>query len=450
MTKDNPRSKGRGSVYKRESDGLWVGSISIGSGQHRRRPTVTVNPRHPKILTDKQAEAAVIVALNKLKQDEEERGGLPNPKQTVEQWLRVWFESIAGKKIRPKTAATYRTMLEQYIIPELGHIQLTALTAAHVRKLETSITTRLKNPKKPELGYLSSTTAAQAHRVLSVALKYAVREKRVRSNVAEDTDAPRRAVRKIGILSTHDGARMIRDTFEERLGSRWAAALLTGARQGELLGLEIDRVSDVLDLSWQLQRLSWEHGCKSPCGAARGAECPDRKITKPADWEHRYLTGGMWLSRPKSNAGYRIIPLPDQVRAVLERRIFAASTEPNPFGLLWTSDPKMVPGHQKTRPLDGSPIDPATDNYRWHALLKRLEIGDVRLHDARHTTASLLGELGVSEAVIMKILGHSSAVVTRGYQNIDRRQMSEAMALVSARLGLSPSVGDEGSITEHP
>jgi hypothetical protein len=44
-------------------------------------------------------------------------------------------------------------------------------------------------------------------------------------------------------------------------GSRIAAALFTGARQGELIGLELDRVTDELDLSWQLKRFSWSHHC---------------------------------------------------------------------------------------------------------------------------------------------------------------------------------------------
>lgn len=422
-----PRTKGAGSIYFRASDELWVGTVELPAAPGKRnRKVVTVNPRYPKKLTDAQAKAEVVRKINAIKDRLERHGDLPTAGQTLEQWLDVWYESIATKKIRPKTAATYRTLLERHIIPTIGNVRLDNLTPAHIRRVEAAI-----------LGKgLSPTTAAQAHRIVAVALKYALREGRVTRNVATDTDAPRRAVAKLGVLSGSDGVKVLQTVATDRLGSRIAAALLTGARQGELLGLEIDRVSDVLDLSWQLQRLTWEHGCIDPCGAARGSECPSRKITAPADWENRYLTGGLWLSRPKSSAGWRIIPLVDPLRTIIERRLEAAASEPNPFGLVWTSDPKRIPGHERLRPLDGSPIDPSTDNAAWHAALDRAGVNQVRLHDARHTAASLLLDAGVPEPVMLRILGQSSVAVLRGYQNIDRRQLDDAMLKLSAQLAL--------------
>jgi integrase len=428
MSKANPRGYRQGSIYHRESDGLWVGSIEL--------PTIA-GKRRRKVVTG-HSEKEVKAKLNFQKGELERHGDLPSAGQTLESWLNVWFETIALKKIRPNTASVYRYLLERHIIPTIGTVKLNALTPAHIRRVETAITTTPKDPKDPSKGTLSSTTAAQAHRILAVALKYAEREGRITRNVATLTDAPRRAKTRLGVLDAADGLKVLQAVSGDRLGSRWAAALLTGARQGELLGLELDRVTDVLDLSWQLQRLSWEHGCKTPCGAKRGAECPNRTITAPPDWEHRYLTGGMWLSRPKSSAGWRIIPLVDPLRTIIERRIEAAASEPNPFGLLWTSGEKIAKDHKTVLELDGSPIDPAVDNRAWHAVLKRAGVQDVRLHDARHTAASLLLDAGVPEPIIMKILGHSSAVVTRGYQNIDRRQLTDAMTRLSEKYALPP------------
>lgn len=431
MSRANPRGYRQGAIYQRESDKLWIGSVELPSPDgKRRRKVVTAHSE-----TEAKRE------LNKVKEKLERHGDLPTAGQTLESWLTVWFESIASKKVRPKTAATYRTLLERHIIPTIGKVRLDKLTPAHVRRVETAITGQ----------GLSSTTAMQAHRILAVALKYAEREGRVTRNAATLTDAPRRARRTLGILTATDGVKVLHTVAGDRLGSRWAAALLTGGRQGELLGLELDRVTDVLDLSWQLQRLSWEHGCKTPCGAKRGSECPNRTITAPADWENRYLTGGLWLSRPKSSAGWRIIPLVDPLRTIIERRVEAAASEPNPFGLLWTSDPKKVPGRDTLRPLDGSPIDPAHDNRAWHQVLERAGVAQVRLHDARHTAASLLLDAGVSEPVIMKLLGHSSVAVTRGYQHVDSRQLSDALLALSSRLPLTPnSGGEEGLLSIQP
>jgi integrase len=432
MSRSNPRGKGKGAVYQRKSDGLWVASLELPprNGERRR-----------KVVTAK-SEREVVSKLNGLKDDLERHGDLPTAGQTLESWLNLWYSTIAVKKIRPKTAATYRTLLERHIIPTIGPVKLSALTSAHIRRVEAAITSTPKNPRRPELGNLSSTTAAQAHRILAVALKYAEREGRVTRNVATLTDAPRRAQRHLNVLSGSDGLRVLQTVSHDRLGSRWAAALLTGARQGELLGLEIDRVTDEIDLSWQLQRISWEHGCTDPCGAKRPAECPQRTITAPADWERRYLTGGLWLSRPKSSAGWRIIPLVDPLRTIIERRVEAAASEPNPFGLLWTSDLKKIPGRDTYRgELDGSPIDPSTDNAAWHEVLRRAGVGDVRLHDARHTAATLLLDAGVPEPVMLRILGQSTVSALRGYQRVDRRLLADAMQALSAGYAESPQLG---------
>jgi len=425
----NKRAKGEGTVYQRKSDGMWVASVELPSPDGRRRR---------KVVTAK-TEGQVKAKLKDIRKELLVKGDLPTSGQTLATWLHVWFESIALKKIRPRTAATYRTKIYEYIIPSIGKVRLDKLTPAHVRKMHEFITTKPKDEKDPSKGFLSPTNALQAHRILSVALKYALREGRVTHNVAELTDVPKKAQANLGVLTATDGVKVLQAVTEDRLGSRWAAALLTGARQGELLGLELDRVTDELDLSWQLQRISWEHGCGGTCGHKRGTDCPDRKITMPADWEYRPLTGGLSLSRPKSDAGWRIIPLVDPLKSIIERRIEAAASEPNPHGLVWTSDIKYMKGGGKNAPrrplpLDGSPLDPARDNLAWHAILERAGVPSVPLHAARHTTASLLLEAGVPEPIIMKILGHSSYVVTRAYQNVDRKQLASAMKALSAQL----------------
>lgn len=409
--------------YQRKSDGRWCYAIELPapSGE-RRRKVITLSLKQSAGKTEKQIAEILGREGRRLRNELAVHGDLPTTGQTLEQWLNVWFESIALKKIAPKTAATYRYLLERYIIPTIGHERLDRLTVAHVRRVETAILDR----------GLSSTTAAQAHRILSVALKYARREGRIPENVASLTDAPRKAKPRLAVLTAGEGRQVLDTVRHDRLGSRWAAALFTGARQGELLGLELDRISGgMLDLSWQLQRVPWEHGCKAPCGSKRGSDCPDRTITHPAGWEHRYLTGGLWLCRPKSLAGTRIVPIVPELAETLERRFLALASEPNPFGLMWTSEPKPTAAGPQ---LDGSPIDPSRDSKAWHAVLKRAGVTDVRLHDARHTTASMLLRAGVPEAGIMKLLGHNSHAVTRGYQNVDAQQLMDWMKRAAAEM----------------
>lgn len=349
--------------------------------------------------------------------------------QPLESWLRDWFPNIHSKKIAPKTIASYRTSIEQYIVPAIGTVGLRALTPTHVGLVEKFIRDR----------GLGGASAQQAYRVLSLALRDAVRYEHIPRNVATLVDAPKKKPAQLVALTADDGARILETVQRDRLGSRVAAALLTGARQGELLGLELDRVTDELDLSWQLKRFSWSHGCMRHssggprCGGRRGAKCPERHLDAPEDQEFRHLTGGLWLSRPKSAAGWRVVPLVDPLRSIIERRVQVAAEEPNAHGLLWTSDPKRT-RQGDTLALDGSPIDPRDDNRAWHEVLKRARVRDARLHDARHAAVDLLYAADVSEAVIGDIVGHSTVTMSRAYRSRGDRGAQRAALEAMARL----------------
>lgn len=177
---------------------------------------------------------------------------------TVEAWLNYYMARIAPRRLCPRTAPDYEHLIERHILPAIGSKKLDKLTPRDARDLTDGMIER----------GLSSSTALKVHRVLAVALKYAVREGKVARNVATLVDAPAKAATNTRAL-TLDEALQVLDTVEhEPLGSLWAAFLLTGARQGELLGLRRDFVQlntrmtiPSVELSWQLQRFTWRHGC---------------------------------------------------------------------------------------------------------------------------------------------------------------------------------------------
>lgn len=428
----NKRAKGEGTVYQRQSDGRWLGSVELPDrGDGKKRPRKYISGK-----TEGEAKA-------KLKALKKEmlltNGNLPSGHETVSDWMDYWYREIASKKNKVRTTQSYKGKIDQYIKPAIGKVRLDRLTPEHVRRLHNYILS--KPSARDDTQTLSSTTALQAHNILSVALKYAVREKRISENVAMLTDRPQKAEKDLSVLTAADGIKVLSTSRYDRLATRWDAALLTGARQGELLGLELDRVSpNSLDVSWQLQRITWEHGCGDKCGRSRGTDCPERHIFTPPHIEFRQLTDGLRLSRPKSKKGRRVLRLVNPLRDRIAERIEVAATEPNPHGLLWTSDPKKSKGGDRSNPvvlpLDGSPIDPSRDSAAWHELLRRAGVQRVRLHDARHTTASLLQKAGVPEAVIMQILGHSAFVTSMGYMDFDDEQLDAAMLGLAQQLSL--------------
>lgn len=384
----------------------WQGHVELERGVDGRRRRRVIRSRDREIAELKLRDAI-----------REERSKIRKPRLPVlppspvtppsgstSEWLQYWMNGIAALEVRPKTAAGYRSALKQHILPQVGDVLLVDLTAAHIRAMNAAII---------ESGRQTA-TALLAYRILSTALQAAYREGYVLRNVAAQVRPPRVARPVLAHLSLDHMRTVIAGTEHDRLGSRWAAALLTGARQGELLGLELDRVSpDFIELSWQLQRLTWSHGCRVFCGWARGGDCPDRTVEAPADHERRHLHGGLWLTRPKSRAGWRVLPLVEPLRTAIASRVEQASREHNPNGLLWTT--ATFERHGQT--IAGRPIDPRSDNTAWHRVLESSRVPQARLHDARHAVVDLLYETGASEIVIQDIVGHATVDMSRRYRS---------------------------------
>lgn len=380
------RGKGEGSIFK-DSRGLWTGVIEL--------PPLNGERRRKKIRRKNKAD--LIQAMNDAKTELKRLGDLPTKNQTVEQWFTYWLKQVA-KEIRPNTLDGYRRTVHNHIIPAIGKVKLDKLTATHVRRVHDSIIAK----------GLSSTTALLAHRTMSVSFKMALREGRISRNPAALTAPPRKARSTLEALTLTEALAFLKFTLDDarqynQEGAQWATALLTGARRGEVLGLERERVTDILDLSWQLLRLPLSD--------------EDGRPDVPVDYEYRHLTGGLYLTRPKSSKSWRVIPLMDPLKMVLERHL--QETPDNEWGLMFTRN--------------GRPISPDQASRDWRTALAAAGIEkDVRLHDARHTTVDLLYAAGIPEDIIMSIVGHSTRATTRGYQSAQNRdRLTAAMATFS-------------------
>lgn len=233
------------------------------------------------------------------------------------------------------------------------------------------------------------------------------------------TEAPAKAVSDRRSMTVPEAVAVLRAATELLPhSSRTAAALLQGMRQGEALGLTwpcVDLEANSLTISWQLQPLPY----RIPRDTSSGFRVPD-------GYEAQQLKGRWHLVRPKSKAGWRVIPLVPWMRTALATwREIAPDSE---HGLVWPA-------------LDGGPTDPKVDDAEWYGLQGAAEVGHpagrfYTIHEGRHTTATLLLEARIDPAVIVAILGHSSIVTSQGYMHVDTRQSLDAMTAVAERLQL--------------
>lgn len=400
------RTKGDGSFYQR-SDGMWVGSVELPSLDGKRRR---------KVVVAKDRNEA-IAKLKKVRSEIDAGHIAVTSRTTVEKWLERWLNEIHGSELRPTTFRDYASTIRLHINPHIGSKRLDKLTPEHVRQMEKAIP--------------SDRAAQKAHVVLQRALKDAIAEGMLTRNVAEVVHKPKYVPVQREPLTSDQAKQLLRSAIDTKdpWVTRWAAALLLGARQGELLGLQwsrVDLVNGIVDLRWQLQQLQQAHGCGPPkdgvypCGRVRPGWCPDRKWDLPRGFDHQILHRSLVLTPPKSKAGTRIVPIPAPLWVMLQQHRDAG---PNPHDLVW-------------RHTDGRPINPRDDLKRWKQALETAGLPDAPLHVARHTTATLLLEAGVPEQIRMAILGHTTVSVTRGYAHADVSLQRQAMTALDDLLAI--------------
>jgi integrase len=357
------RANNEGSVYKR-SDGRWFGSVDLGYvGGKRRRRTVSAGTQE-----------AALAKLRKL-QAQVERGHHDlDPNSTVAAWLDGWLatvveERLVSGRLRPSTAVSYRAHVSGHLVPSIGRVKLAKLSPQHVRQLHADL--RAKG--------LSQATIGRVHATLRKALSDAVADELVFRNVAKlvpPPSAPRPEVQPLTLDQTLQLLAAVRGTRHE---AAYVLMLTVGLRLGEVLGLrwsDIDIDGGGLRVRRQLRRVA----------------------------------GELTFSEPKSSRSRRTVSLPGSAIDALTRHR-QAQTVTTIDGLVF---PSTV----------GTPMEPRGLQRHWtgvSATAKRkatpglrdqLGMPTVRLHDLRHSAASLMLAGGVPMRAVMETLGHASMTLT--------------------------------------
>lgn len=382
------RSPNQASTIYQGKDGYWHGRVTVGfkdDGTRDRRHTMS---KDRAVVTRKVREMEKNRSTGAIAQ--------VGQKWAVASWLRHWLDVIAAPNLRPSSAAAYRTAIEKHLIPGLGKQKLDRLQPEHLERLYRKM---IDNGAKPA-------TAHQVHRTMRTAMGEAVRRGHVARNVAQLAKPPRIQPEPVEPLTLEEVQQLLAVAEKEPNGARWAIALALGLRQGEALGLrwsDIDFDRGLLYVSGSRPRPVYEHGCnragKPVCGKTPG-RCPDRRQVN-AD-----------RGPTKSTAGRRAVGLPDQLAQVLKRHREQQEAARLHAANLWQAGEWVFCGPT------GKPINPNTDYHRWKALLEKAGVRDVRLHDARHTAATVLLVLGVPERTVMGIMGWSSTAMAARYQHV--------------------------------
>jgi integrase len=366
-------------------DGYWHGRVTVGV-----RDDGTPDRRHRK----SKAKAEVIKRVRELeKLRDEDRVPKAGQRWTLATWLRYWLEHIAcPPNIAESTYAAYRVDVERHLIPGIGAHRLHRLEPEHFERLYA----------KMQRSGLRPATAHHVHRTIRNALNEAVRRKHLASNPVLIAKPPRIVEEEVEPYDVEEIKRLLATVGEmQRNGARWLFALALGLRQGECLGVkwsDVDLDKGIIRIRRGRLRPKYKHGCNSTCGRKAGY-CSQRIQTNKE-------TGDT-----KSRAGKRTVGLPMPLVAILRGHKHKQDSERDAARQLWHDT-----GYVFTTPA-GNPLNPNTDYHEWKALLKEAGVRDARLHDARHTAATVLLILGVPTPTAMALMGWSSASMAARYQH---------------------------------
>lgn len=375
---------GASSIY-RGKDGDWHGRVTVGvkdDGKPDRRHV------------QRKTKAAVTKRVRELER-EREGGTLRRVGRvwTVAEWLTHWLENIAPATAGENAVSAYRVAVKVHLIPGIGAHRLPTLEPEHLERLYAKMQ---RNGSKPA-------TAHQAHRTIRVALNEAVRRRHLARNPAVLARSPTLDDEEVEPYSLEEIRLILDSAAQRRNHARWAIALALGLRQGEALGIkwsDVDLEIGTITVRRNRLRPKWQHGCGEKCERKHAGYCPRRMPARPA-------TGNT-----KSKAGRRTIGLPVELVALLRQHQAEQEHERWKAGQLWHDG-----GWLFATPT-GGPINPRTDYDEWKKLLALAKVRDGRLHDARHTAATVLLLLGVSERAVMGLMGWSNSAMTGRYQHI--------------------------------
>jgi integrase len=270
------------------------------------------------------------------------------------EWATEWLGT--RRHLKPKTLAGYESLLRVHLLPRFGEMPLSGIDPYVIESWVIELTDSGLSPSR----------IRQAHQLLSMILKAAVRARRLTSNPAVGTPLPR-ATRRPPRFLTADEVDALAGVVPERYEALILVLAYGGIRWAEAVGLKLGRVNLLRRRIEITETLSEVNGTLY--------------VVPPKTWESR------------------TIAIPPFVADALGAHI-GRFTEGDADGLVFTTD-------------SGTPL--RSSNFRrsiWLPAIAEINQAGLRPHDLRHTCASLLIDAEAHPRHIKEHLGHSSIRVT--------------------------------------
>ncbi len=293
------------------------------------------------------------------------KNSLPVAKMRFEDYLHLWLEEEHKHSIAHSTYKRYLALAKFHINPVVGDVELQKLSSNDITKMLAGMRQAGQSPRSQQ----------QARALLSVAMKDAEYKGYISVNPVNRVRNPQGKRVEISPLSIEEVRRLLSTYAGTYLSARLHIALICGLRQGEVLGLTWDDI----DLE---QRTIKVH----------------RQV--------QIINGVQTFSDLKTEKSSRLIALTEETTAALRSHLSLIEHLKTRVDASWKEKNLVFPDGF------GNFRSPKTDYAEWKKALKLCGIAPKRLHDARHTAATLMYSQGVGIETISRALGHSTSAIT--------------------------------------
>jgi len=351
MTQKSRKPNGQGYTYK---NGISYRTVIQHNGH-----TITASAKTVQESKRLAKEKVLSLPLNKqgliLKQN----------KTSLAEFLSEWLETEHKHHIAYSTYTRYRSLAKNHINPLIGDYFLQDLTP----RLLTWFLNEMKSNGQ------GARSQQQARALISIALKAAEDQELIDGNPVRKVRNPQNREGKINPLTIDDVKRLLKTYEGTYLSARLHIALLCGLRQGEALGL-------------------------------RWADIDMERRTIRVENQMQKIEGIYTFTDLKTHRSRRTIVISQETqkalsshKKIIERLYGKTGPQSSDLDLVFPKE-------------DGTPRSPKTDYAQWQSALKLCGIAPRRLHDARHTAATLMYSQSIGIETISRALGHSSSAIT--------------------------------------
>ena len=349
----------KGSLRQR-SPGSWELTIDTGRDAlgKRQRKFVTVQG------TKAQAQRRLRELLSML-----DKGmGLPAEKILLRDWLDRWLQEVIAPNRRQRTKERYQGIISRHIKPTIGHIRLNKLAPSHVQALESQLSAQ----------GMAAEGVGLVHRVLSGAMKHALRMEMVYRNPVSAVSPPRiiRQEPAPPDISAVRAALDLARAEEHYLYSCIHLIAYTGMRRGEAMGL----LWNDIDLD-------------------QGRIIIERSLS-------RTLERGLYVEPPKTHSGRRVVDLDAGTIGVLAKHLEQQQTVKDLMCEAYEDHGRVFAG------ASGEWINPDQLSKAVKSLGERVGHPSMTVRSLRHFHASVSLQSGQSVVIVSKRLGHASVSTT--------------------------------------